>query len=729
MSKKQLLGLVLFLVSFTSFPVYSQLNGTKTIDPAGSGENNYTSFSSAISALNSNGTTSGVTFLIASGTYTESTPMTINITANKPSAAATVTFKPAAGATVVLNIGGQDGTNRFGIKIGTASATTDYIILDGSNTDGGTTRDWTIKATSTSYGLEPLDIYGDYIVVKNCIIDVPSGLYGGSSFGITLRDASPVSTYCTIDNNKVSSNNAISIGRGTANDMPGHVIGSNEVHFYNRGIYAYRSSFISIQNNTITGNVYNSYPGGACYGIYTASPGGNTGSLVISGNTINNVGKNNGTAGAQAIRGIAASGPGTYTICNNRIFNIYNATSGTGNPIVYCLQLYGGGSTSQYDVYNNMISGIYNDDTDAGSGVYTYGIQYNTSGNANIYNNTVVIDETSRDHLCAAFAATGGNAVNTVNVKNNIFCNKNSGATYKSYAFYKSASLTSALVSDYNLLYTDILTNAYVGFNGTADAATLNDWQTIDRDSHSKSAPVTFTSATDLHLAGTSIGDETLIGTPLAMITTDIDGDLRDVNYPYMGADENADQLPVELVSFTAAYAGDKVTLQWATATEVDNYGFEIERTNADGQWGKIGFVGGNGNSNSPKFYLFTDDNLSSCDEYKYRLKQLDNDGKYVYSSVAAVRLSVAKDIELMQNYPNPFNPATVIKFSIPQSSIVKLTVYNIVGESVADLLNELRQAGTHYVQFDASNLPSGIYFYRLQSGNYTRTMKMQLIK
>ncbi len=197
--------------------------------------------------------------------------------------------------------------------------------------------------------------------------------------------------------------------------------------------------------------------------------------------------------------------------------------------------------------------------------------------------------------------------------------------------------------------------------------------------------------------------------------------------------------LPVELTSFTASVSGGKVTLDWQTATEANNYGFEIERkaplnlpqgeTSRMGEWETIGFVQGNGNSNSTKEYSFID-NSPLNGTIQYRLKQIDADGSYSYSDVVEVSLNQQPaKFELQQNYPNPFNPTTTIKFSLPVESMVALEVYNIVGERVASLLSEELNAGYHEIEFDATSLSSGTYFYKLQAGEFVSIKKFILMK
>lgn len=191
----------------------------------------------------------------------------------------------------------------------------------------------------------------------------------------------------------------------------------------------------------------------------------------------------------------------------------------------------------------------------------------------------------------------------------------------------------------------------------------------------------------------------------------------------------NTSPLPVELSTFTANTNNNKVELNWQTATEVNNYGFEIQRSKQSNNlaWEKIGFVEGNGNSNSPKSYRFTDDNPIQGN-LVYRLKQLDINGDYKYSKEIEVNL-IPKNFILFQNYPNPFNPSTTIKFSLPKMSFVTIKIFDITGREVATLLNGFKDPGTYSINFNAGSLSSGTYFYKITSENFVQIRKMLLLK
>ena len=189
------------------------------------------------------------------------------------------------------------------------------------------------------------------------------------------------------------------------------------------------------------------------------------------------------------------------------------------------------------------------------------------------------------------------------------------------------------------------------------------------------------------------------------------------------------DPLPVELVSFVGEYRNDQVKLSWETATETMNYGFEVERTVNSNTWNNIAFIPGNGNSNSPKYYNYTDADLISTGVFKYRLKQIDNDGTYDYSNEISIIVSIQNNFSLSQNYPNPFNPNTTIYYSVPVNAFVKINIYGVLGNEVAILIDEEKFEGRYELEFNANGLTSGIYFYRMQANEYIDVKKMIITK
>jgi len=192
--------------------------------------------------------------------------------------------------------------------------------------------------------------------------------------------------------------------------------------------------------------------------------------------------------------------------------------------------------------------------------------------------------------------------------------------------------------------------------------------------------------------------------------------------------------LPVELSSFTAkVLRNGGVQIDWSTKTEVNNYGFDVQRSEIDEQnsvWKKITFVEGHGNSNSPKEYSYKDNN-AQYGHYAYRLKQIDNDGSYEYSDVIEVNAGkIPNGFVLEPNYPNPFNPSTTIKFALQYEENTTLKVYDVLGNEVVTLFDDETEAGKVYeLDFNASALPSGIYIYTLRSENHSAVRKMVLLK
>ena len=191
--------------------------------------------------------------------------------------------------------------------------------------------------------------------------------------------------------------------------------------------------------------------------------------------------------------------------------------------------------------------------------------------------------------------------------------------------------------------------------------------------------------------------------------------------------------LPVELTSFTSTVSGTDVILNWATSKEINNSGFDIERSAIAGEWTKVGNVTGNGTTNETKVYSFTDKNLASG-KYNYRLKQIDYNGNYEYFNLSnEIEIGVPQKFDLAQNYPNPFNPSTKINFALPKDGNIVMSVFDNSGRLVAKVAEGFRTAGYYTVDFSAANLSSGVYFYKLEfngSGSeFTKTMKMTVLK
>ncbi|GAB4285946.1 MAG: hypothetical protein Kow0098_00540 [Ignavibacteriaceae bacterium] len=297
----------------------------------------------------------------------------------------------------------------------------------------------------------------------------------------------------------------------------------------------------------------------------------------------------------------------------------------------------------------------------------------------------------------------------------------NGGASNFSFGYSFGSSDTTFTPFTYNYSTTYCLVSKY-----EVVAGTMNDIVSLYIFDPSGSFPPT-------EPANPTIG-------PITNLTTQADIDPGSINLRQYNSSQNifvdgirigttwSQIIPVELTSFTARVIEDDVTLDWVTASETNNSGFDIERKTANESWQKINFVPGHGTTSERQSYSYTDKNLVAGN-YSYRLKQVDYDGSYEYSDAVEVTVNPPAVFELSQNYPNPFNPSTTIKFSIPKSTNVTLKVFNALGQEVKTLVNGFVEAGSHTVNFNSEGLNSGLYLYRLQADEFTQVRKMTLLK
>jgi hypothetical protein len=211
---------------------------------------------------------------------------------------------------------------------------------------------------------------------------------------------------------------------------------------------------------------------------------------------------------------------------------------------------------------------------------------------------------------------------------------------------------------------------------------------------------------------------------------------LQPVIHLFIGEDEQP--LPIQLASFTArAVSGVAVLLEWLTLSETNNYGFEIQRRlEIETEFLTLpnSFVPGHGTTLDPHEYSYTDSTVA-VGNWSYRLKQIDLDGTVSYGPAVLVEMTtdVAEEVPteyaLLQNYPNPFNPSTKIEYHILRSGFVSLKIYNLLGQEVATVVQEELNPGSYEAMWDAADMPSGAYFYRLQAGEFTATKKLMLLR
>ena len=280
-----------------------------------------------------------------------------------------------------------------------------------------------------------------------------------------------------------------------------------------------------------------------------------------------------------------------------------------------------------------------------------------------------------------------------------------------------------------------------VGNEGTALLSTDGGETWVPQNSGTTSdlKSVIFTNSTTVWISGSNgtISNSTDLGSSWASYDEVTENDLTSLcfineNTGWVGGMNGTilkyqnNIVPVDLISFAANVNNDLVELSWRTATEINNYGFEIERCSDMQNWNNIGFVEGHGNSSSPYSYFFTDRNAVGGNKLKYRLKQVDINGNYKYSNEIEVEI-----------VPNPFNPNTTIRYQLPKESKIVIKIYDILGAEVKTILNDIKEPGIYEVVLNPQSLPSGTYFYRIIAGDpstgsaqvFVETKKMILLR
>lgn len=378
----------------------------------------------------------------------------------------------------------------------------------------------------------------------------------------------------------------------------------------------------------------------------------------------------------------------SLTFCNNKIKQdnpkTYNAqgiytTTGAGNFIVFNNVVDCGLSTSNTLAVDNITTG---------------------TASAEVYNNTLI----NKGFNCMMVN------VLSLNAKNNIFRTMTNGAAIN------IASVVTPSDLDRNMFYNGAGSGSNMIYYRGA-YKTLSQWQAMGCDLNSTYNNPTLNSDCSIPQTSPAVDAGIELG---SVYNVDVNGTSRpQLNGIDLGAFEYKSGgivipdtiMPVELVSFTGTVQSNKVILQWRTATETNNLGFDVEKNKGTG-WVKIGFVQGAGNSNSYKDYSYTDKYFGK--KVSYRLKQIDFDGQYQYSNIVEIAGSTKRTYSISQNFPNPFNPSTKLSYYIPFTSRVTIAVYNVTGEQVASLVNSNIETGTYEVNWNASDLASGIYFLRI---------------
>jgi len=747
----------------------------------------YPTLTAAINDLNLRGVSGPVEFSLVDTFYPNETYPIAIVEVVGASQTNTITIKPTAG--IQAEIPGDITQTQPTIYCYAA----DWLIIDGSNSPGGTTKDLKIvgltnESVASSIYLEE---DADNNVFKNLILESQetSTGFGTFVFGPGPLDNNTIQN-CTVKNiDTIAYMPRVGVYTYSTNTGTGNqIIDCSVYDWYTYGI---RLQGAPSTNTLVSGcDIYQTSPGTASpYGIYISRVDG----LIVEKCKITEL------MGTSTIRGVYYFGSSTSgdAIFRNNFISLSGFTNLTSGSI-YGLD-YFAYAANNFEAYHNS---IYIGGTDVTTG--------------------------------SSYALTKRDDANIYKAYDNAVYNarSNSTGTGTHYAVYVGDTNTVTLEIDYNDFFADGTGGTFGYYQGPGAIADLATWQaTTGLDANSVSGDPGYVGNDDLHIQSSF---NTLDGNGLyfASVPDDIDGDIRNMTTPDIGADEyiyvflisaptnlvaipdtftvdlswqdnsnnelgfvierkDGDSLsinpfipidtvgtdvinyldtglsanttytyrvyaystegnsaysnlaeattfiPVELTSFTAEINGRDVMIKWETATETNNQGFDIERK-TDSEWEKIGFKDGKGSTTEPTDYSFVD--KFTYKSYKgtitYRLKQMDFDGTYEYSNEIEVDADFTpKEYTLYQNYPNPFNPTTTIKFSLPFESNVRISVYNILGELVNVVVDELKEVGFHNYVWNASNLASGIYIYTIDakavdgSKNYSSVKKMILMK
>jgi len=478
--------------------------------PQGANPQGFATLAEAITALNTNGASGTVKFLI-DGNLAE-VGANLIITRADLNATNNLVIKPATAKTDTITISGctaTAGANQYaGLTISGAS----YVTIDGSNSEGGTTKDLTILMSDGTNGRIIVELYGntDNITVKNTNFQfkTPMSTANTSTVIYINGQTSGVADNLTIENNVM----------GNSTNIPFYAV---RVTGSSTAPSTYCSNII-VKNNDLTAQMRTVY-------FYVVGAAGTT--SEISGNIISNPST---TITGYVVYGIMANTyGGTINIFNNRI--VLKKTNNATSQGLHGISTLTAQAGNVVNIYNNFIGDFYclnaTGNTTPVTGIYTQ-----DAINANIYHNTIYMNPVNNTTGIVAGLRFGSAGV--YDVKNNVIIN-----TYDAVASYGVYKKLGTLTSDYNDIYLSG-SNAKAGYWTSADVTTFADWQTASgQDVHSVSKAVEFTSAADLHLAGASIGDNSLYSLPIASVEKDIDGDVRSVYFPYKGADEAATPL------------------------------------------------------------------------------------------------------------------------------------------------------------------------------------------
>lgn len=398
----------------------------------------------------------------------------------------------------------------------------------------------------------------------------------------------------------------------------------------------------------------------------------------------------------------------------NRVYNIKNTSTHLGAK-VFGINLTNGGT---WTVVNNMV-GLGSDVT---NDIIIVGINDSITGALNLYNNSVLISGVNALAVDTSYAYRRFRTSN-VNIRNNILGNIRTSASIN----YASAIYTATPATTYKANYNALFTNSSQIGLWLGISRDFSDWKaTTLYDTNSVNLPTAFVSNTNLHLTIPTIGDVTFAGRPIAGVTNDFDGEARDLNKPYMGADENLSApLPVKLISFTAKKLNDDVLVEWSTSSEINTDLFVVEASHNGKDFFKVATVKAVGNSTKLAHYKSMHNKAKQLigNIAYYRLRIVDNDHFTETSNIVKVVFDeTPSNIEL---YPNPFSDVIHINLANNANEVINVVITDVNGKQVMIENYHLKQAEENVEIKNLTTLKAGIYFVQVTTGTETKTVKM----
>lgn len=699
----------------------SPLRGTYLVGAAQIAPN-FTTLTAAIAKLNDVGVAAPVDFRLTDAFYDEATetyPVVINTVLNG-SSTNTVTIRPAASANPTLT----GATISAFIKLNGA----DNVIIDGSN-NGTTSRNLTFNNSNTS--------------TTNS-----GGIWIASATSLDGANNNTVKNCNIIGNDSTTTLAGIFIGGTSSIGSSTNALMSNSrnrfvnnsISKFQYGIWAIGASTSILDTaNMILQNQLGQNGGLGLEGVFVM----NQTSDSISNNSIANIGS--AITGLTITEANGVISPIWMRECKNMVVSANTITNlaVTGGSSINFSRLYGicsdapsfasSGNASNNLIVNNAITKAFYDG--AGTGWNICGIVLHGGYGDKIYFNTVYLSGTGfklSSGPSALFAngtsSTTRNATN-IDLRNNILVAVGTGLSGNFYGHYTSLTSYTGSTVDKNNIYVNMtgVTPFIASLNGTNQTA-LSAWvAAASVDINSINDSTRFVSSSNAHLAAGSIGNYSYKGAPIVGITTDIDGQIRN-SIPYIGSDENTSSpLPVTLASFTARTKDADAVLSWTTVSEINNQGFEVQRSVDGKNFEKIDFVKGAGNTTKQQNYYLTDARAfarTSSNTLYYRLKQVDFDNKYTYSQIVRVTHATALNNEL-SIYPNPFISDYKVTYTAANEGTGSIEMLDMFGKVVAQQTITFLSGSNTASMLELSELSSGIYFVRLTIEGESQIFKL----